>query len=143
MKKLITAILCSLAFATASAQRVSPDAVPAAVKATFSKTFPTATGTVWEKEKDGGYEASFKQDWKRMTATFDAAGAWTETEHSISVASLPASVAQYLQAYKKGSRVKEAAILNMADGSTHYEAEVDGLDMVFDSTGKLLKTVKD
>ncbi len=142
MKKRLTVILCCLAFA-ANAKKIAAASVPAAVKATFAKSFSTATGVKWELEKDGGYEAAFKQGAEKLTATFDATGACKETEKEIPVASLPASVTQYLKAHNMSSKVKEAAELKMAGGSTHFEAQVNGKDMIFDGNGNLLKTVKD
>ncbi len=142
MKKTIIVLLCCIAFA-ANAKKIAITSVPAAVKASFAKLFPTATGVKWELEKDGGYEVAFKQGAEKLTATFAATGAWKETEKEIPVASLPASVAQYLKAHNMSSKVKEAAELKMADGSTHFEAQVNGKDMIFDGSGNLLKTVKD
>jgi hypothetical protein len=141
MKKTIAALLCFASLA-AGAQKMVASKVPAAVKASFTKSFPTAKDTKWEKE-DGDYEAAFTQNGQKMSASFDASGAWKETEKTIALASLPAAATKYLQQHYKGQKVKEAAELKMADGSTRYEAEVKGKDVIFDSNGNLLKTQKD
>ena len=139
MKKSITALLCLVSLATA-ARKIAASAVPSSLQATFAKSFPTANSAKWEKEKDGGYEVAFMEGDQKLTATYDAAGVWKETEKTIAVVSLPATVTKYVHEHSKGAKIKEAAELKMADGSTHYEAQVKGVDMIFDGDGNYLKS---
>jgi hypothetical protein len=60
----------------------------------------------------------------------------------IKVSELPGSVMQYITAHHKGASVKEAAKITKANGEVNYEAEVKGMDLIFDATGKFLKEVK-
>ncbi len=126
----------------AFAQKIDASKVPATVKATFAKSFADVKDAKWEKE-NGNFEANFRQGDKKMSATFDPAGAWLETENAIEIGALPASAATYLARNYKGEKVKEAAKLKMANGETRYEAEVKGTDVIFDEHGKFIKTQKD
>jgi Skp family chaperone for outer membrane proteins len=126
---------------TSFAQKLKDDQVPQAVKASQEKKFP-GIKVKWEKEgKD--FEGAFTKDGKKMSALFDAKGTWKETETDIKVSELPKAVTDYMTKTAKAKSIKEAAIVNKADGSTVYEAEANGKDYVFDSTGKFLKAEKD
>ncbi len=141
MKKVFV-IAALIAAIPAFAQKMDASKVPAPVKATFSKTFATVKDAKWEKE-NGNFEANFTQFGTKMSATFDANGAWLETENAIAVNALPPAAASYLATNYKGEKIKGAAKLKMANGETHYEAEVKGIDVLFDSNGKFIKTQKD
>ena len=123
------------------AQRLPASKVPATVISTFGKNFPGIKDAKWEKEK-GHYEADFKQGDKPMAALFDANGALLETETGIEVSALPLQVKDYLSANYKGSKVKEAAKLVLANGETNYEAEVKGIDLIFDANGRFIRKEK-
>lgn len=112
---------------------------PQAVATTFHQKFPDVKAPKWGQEKNGEWEAEFDRGNAEMSANFNAAGQWLETETEINVSDLPAPV----QAALKGKKVKEAAKIVRADGSTVYEAEVRRHDMVFDANGKLLSEEKD
>src|SRR5438552_18028733 len=96
--------------------------IPAAVNQAFTKAFPGVTVKKWDKE-DGNFEANFSKDGKTMSATFDAKGAWMETETDIAIKDLPASVASYVKEHYSGASIKEAAMLKTPKGDM-YEAEV-------------------
>ena len=115
--------------------------IPAAVQESFKKNFPDVTVKKWEKE-DGNFEANFSKDGKTMSATFDAKGAWMETETDIAIKDLPASVSSYVKEHYSGATIKEAAMLKTPKGDM-YEAEVKGKDLLFDMNGKFLKEEKD
>ncbi|MGC8750510.1 PepSY-like domain-containing protein [Hydrotalea sp.] len=141
MKKLMGFLAATILFTgVVSAQKLKADQVPAAVKAAFAKHFPNVTAK-WEKE-DTHYEAGFHQNGKEMSALFDANGNLTETEVAIKVSELPAAVHQYIQKNYPGAKVKEASIITLADGTKHYEAEVNGQDLIFDANGNFIKAVK-
>lgn len=137
---MMTAIVSvSIAF-TAFAQKLDVSKVPAAVKVSFAKQYPGTTAK-WEKE-DGKYEASFKQKAHTMSAMFELNGTFTESETDMKVSDLPATVLSYVKENYKGKNIKEGAKITKADGTVNYEAEVNGMDVIFDSNGKFLKTVK-
>jgi len=114
---------------------------PAAVLAAFAKYFPGITAKSWDKE-DGNYEANFKKDGKKMSATFDTKGEWLETETGIAVSELPKVVSDYILVNYKGQNIKEAAILKTPKGDM-YGAEVKGKDLLFDVQGKFIREQAD
>jgi Putative beta-lactamase-inhibitor-like, PepSY-like len=142
MKKvfLIFAVIATINF-SAHAQKMAAARVPKAVKAAFAKQFAGATAK-WEKE-NGEYEAGFKMDGKEMSALFTADGKMTESEVSIKPTDLPAKVLAYVKANYKDKKIKGGAKITKADGVVNYEAEVNGVDVMFDANGKFLKEVKD
>lgn len=124
------------------AQRIEAAKVPEPIKAAFAKAFPNASGVTWEMEK-GNYEAGFKKDGKVMAALFEPSGIMKESETTIEVASLPASVLTYVKEHYKGKQIKEGAKIVKSTGEINYEAEVDGKDVIFDASGKFLREEAD
>jgi hypothetical protein len=140
-------ILAAFAFALAApalthAQTLKPVQVPAAARATFKAKFPTVTSNTWEKEGDK-YEAGFKMSGKTMSALLTPAGELMETETDMSPAQLPTAVRGKLASDYKTYKIKEAATIVRADGSTVYEAEVarggKAQDVLFHADGSLAK----
>lgn len=126
----------------ANAQKVDASKVPAAVKTSVAKKYPSTTVTKWEME-DGNYEANFKQDGKTMSAIFMPDGAFKESEVDIKTSELPPGVLDYVKANYQGKKVADAAKVTKADGTVNYEAEVNGKDVIFDANGKFIKEEKE
>lgn len=123
---LFALVLCAPAFCS------NP---PEAVLTAFNQKFPNAQDIDWSKEKNGDWEAEFELPGSsEMSATFSADGRWLETETEIAFSALPAPI----QAALQGKKVKEAARIEKADGSTVYEAEVRRKELIFDASGKML-----
>ncbi|MEO6831429.1 MAG: PepSY-like domain-containing protein [Chitinophagaceae bacterium] len=141
MKKTIVALVL-LGSIPAMAQKVPSSKVPEAARVSFTKNFPKAENAKWEKEK-AGYEVNFREGKQVMSAVIMVDGTLKETEKSIPISSLPAKVKVYLAAHFKAEKIKEAAELKMADGSINYEAEVKGIDQIFDHEGNYLRSQKD
>jgi hypothetical protein len=123
------------------AQKLDAAKVPASVKKSFAKQFAGAAAK-WEKE-DGQYEAGFKKDGKEMSALFAEDGTMQESEVSIKSTDLSTKILDYVKENYKNKKIKGAAKITKADGTIIYEAEVNGVDVLFDATGKFLKEVKD
>ncbi len=139
MKKtfvLAIALLC--AFNINAADKKNPT-IPANIKTAFQKEYSGATKVKWEKEH-GSYEASFTNNGKKMSVVYSAGGEKEETEVAIPIATLPAAAKKYAET--KG-KIKDAAEITKADGTTVYEAEVNGKDLIFDKKGNFIKEVKD
>ncbi len=134
-KLLLLLAICLGASSAAYAQKTPPPAVVTA----FNQKFTGVKELEWGLEKNGEWEAEFDQNGAEMSANFSADGKWMETETEIKVADLPAAV----QTALKGKKVKEAAKILRADGSTVYEAEVKRKDLIFDATGKMLSKGKE
>jgi hypothetical protein len=140
MKKIIVFGMM-LASVSAFAQKINASKVPASIQAAFNKSFPGIKDAKWEKE-NGNYEANFNQNGQKLSALYDPNGAWLETETAIEVSELPASVKDFIAKNYKGDKIKEAAKLKMANGDNNYEAEVKGMDLIFDMNGKFIKKMK-
>ncbi len=56
---------------------------------------------------------------------------------------LPTAVVVYIKDHYKGKSIKESAKIVKQDGTTTFEAEVDGKDVLFNEQGTFLKEVKD
>lgn len=136
----MSAIALSIGFA-ACAQKVNEKAVPAVVKTAFAKEYPGVVAK-WEKE-NSKFEVNFKKDGKQMSALYEANGTLTETEASMKVTELPANVLSYVKEHYKGKTIKEASKITKATGIVNYEAEVSGMDVIFDASGKFIKEMKD
>lgn len=131
-----------LAAVSVQAQKNLPASkVPSASKEAFAKAHPNVTGK-WEKE-EGDYEVTFREGGKDMSCVIDKAGKIKETETVIPLGALPAAVTAYIAKHYKGVKVKEAASIVKADGTTTYEVEIKGKDVLFDAAGNLVKTKKD
>jgi hypothetical protein len=140
-KQLLSIALIATIGLNATAQKMTAAKIPTAVKAAFAKQFVGATAK-WEKEK-GEYEAGFKMDGKEMSALFSADGKMMESEVSIKPEVLPAKVLAYVKEKYNGKKIKAGAKITKADGTINYEAEVNGVDVMFDADGNFLKEVKD
>ena len=68
---------------------------------------------------------------------------YLETEKEIAVKDLPSAVSSSITKKFPGSTIKEAAIITDANGIKTYEAEVKGMDQVFDEQGNFIKSDKD
>lgn len=130
MATVATVALCCIGGTNCFSQK----SAPAVVREAFSNKFPGVLDVDWGKENANEWEAEFEQNCMDLSANFRADGTWLETETEINVADLPAPV----QAALQGKKVKEAARIERADGTTVFEAEVGRKDWLFDATGKPL-----
>ena len=143
MKKCIV-IACMLVAVTGYAQKKSGKelAIPAQAKAAFQKTYPTAADVKWEKE-GGDYEVNFKDGMKVMSAVYDQAGKLKETEEAIPLSELPANATAYIKQHHPKVVIKDAAKITKANGEINYEAGTGKVDLIFDKSGKYLRSMKD
>ena len=141
MKKILISALMLFSI-TSFAKKISSSDVPLIVKKAFHKYFQAASKPSWELEK-GNYEANFVQSGMKMSATFDSNGGWLETETEIGTNTLPSDANIYIEKNCKGKNIKKVSRIKMANGEEMYEAEVKGMDYIFDANGKFIKTEKD
>ncbi|MDF2434359.1 MAG: hypothetical protein JWP44_3990 [Mucilaginibacter sp.] len=140
MKKIVFSMLMLMSVTgIAMAQKLKNTEVPDAVKSALMKKYPEATKVTWEKEK-----ANFEANWggksgEDMSVQYTPSGAFVEQVVAISPSELPASVAVYVKQHYKGVKITEAGKVTDAKGTTMYEAEVKGKDLVFDEKGNFLK----
>ena len=139
MKKFILSSALLGLFAT-SAFAFGGDDAPEAVKASFTKLYPSVTKVKWGKE-DAYYEAEFEMNKTEMSCLFDATGNLLETETEIAITALPKSASDYVAKNYAGQKIKEASKIVDAKKVTTYEAEVKEGDLIFDDKGTFIKKV--
>ncbi len=142
MKKSIIIAASLLVTTLSHAQKIQEKDVPADVKSSFTKHFVAAKEIKWEKE-NGNYEVEFDLNKTEQSALFDAKGALLETEVEIELSQLPAGVLDYVKAHYAGQSVKEAEKITDSNGTVTFETELKGMDLIFDSTGKFIKEIKE
>lgn len=142
MKKSIMLVAFVVVASLGFAQKMKSAEVPTVVKDALRKQFPAAQDIKWDKEK-GNYEASFDLNKVDNSVLIDGNGKILEIEVEIEMSELPKGVSEYVKANYKGMTIKEAAKLTDAAGVVTYEAEVKGMDLIFDQAGKFLKESKD
>lgn len=141
MKKTMLLVAFAMVVSLGFGQKIKSANVPAVVKNAFEKQYPTVKEATWDKEKNQ-YEASFDLDKVDHSVLMDESGKIIETEIEIELNQLPKGVVDYVKKNYKGASVKEAAKITDANGTVTYEAEIKGMDLLFDSNGKFIKEVK-
>jgi len=138
LKLLITLAIAGIA-GYVQAQDIKAKAVPDIVKDALMKKYPEATKVSWEKE-NGNYEANWGgKSGEDMSVQFTPAGQFVEQTKAITATELPDAVKSYVKSKFPHASIKEAGHMTMADGSTKYEAEVKGKDLLFDQNGNFIK----
>lgn len=89
MKKFLFLVLASGLVLMACSQNQTP---PQKVQKTFTEKFSNATKVKWDQEEQNEWEAEFKMNGNRMSATFDNSGNWMETETKIKEKNLPVNI---------------------------------------------------
>jgi hypothetical protein len=140
MKKIIFSMLMATTISgMAIAQKVKGTTVPEVVKSALMKKYPEAAKVTWEKEK-GNFEANWGgKSGEDMSVQYTPDGSFVEQVVAISPNELPTGVAAYVKQHYKGVKITEAGKVTDAKGTTMYEAEVKGKDLVFDEKGNFLK----
>ena len=142
MKSIVLVLMfCMLSFVSFS-QKIKENDVPQVVKDALAKKFPKATAVAWEKEK-GNYEANYQMAEVEQSVLITPKGKIVEAETQIKVKELPENVTSYIEKHYPGQKIKEAARIVDSKGKVTLEAEVKGMDFIFDTNGKFLKSVKD
>jgi hypothetical protein len=139
---LTTLVLCLFIVPVIFAQKIQESKIPEAVKTAFSKEYPAVTRLKWEKE-DGHYEANFMMNKAAHSVTLDANGKVVEREVEIPATELPAGVLAYVKEHYPGKKVNEMAKITDAKNEVSYEVELKRMDLIFSSTGKFIKELKD
>ncbi|MCX6326372.1 MAG: PepSY-like domain-containing protein [Bacteroidia bacterium] len=98
----LTVALCLISFSACSQKNP-----PENVKKEFSQKFAGAKSIKWVTEKENEWEAEFKLNGKEMSACFDNAGKWLETEAEVSAKELPVAVANTLKNEFSGFKTDE------------------------------------
>ena len=142
MKKSILLLVIGFTTFSACAQKIKEAEVPTSVKSAFTKQYPAVKDVKWELE-DGKYEAGFDLNKVKTSVLIDPSGNITETETKIAVSALPKTVADYCAKNYADKKIAEASKIVDAKGVITYEAEINKMDVLFDTNGKFIKESKD
>lgn len=92
--------------------------LPGPVLQEFQARFPAASKVEWKNKGDTNYEAEFTVEKTEITAKFDPAGKWLETEKAIPQTELPKAVRDAADQRFKGCRIVETQTLQYWDAKT-------------------------
>jgi hypothetical protein len=136
-----TLILITL-FSFFSAAALCQKSTPENVKKEFTGKYPAAQNIKWSSEEDNEWEAEFTMNGKEMSASYDNAGKWLETETEISSKELPSAVSASLKKDFSGYETGEISYLEKPEMKGYEIALKKGetsLEVVFNSIGVVLK----
>jgi len=88
---------------------------PKSVADNFNMKFQNATKVKWDQEETNEWEAEFKMNGEAMSASFDNAGNWLETEKELKKKELPAAVLNAFNSKYAGYKVDEASTIEKPD----------------------------
>jgi hypothetical protein len=142
MKKTILFLALGFFAISANAQKMKEADVYPNIKESLNKLHPNVIVTSWEKE-GVNYEAEFTENGVETTVELGPNGQLLSTEVEIKVSALPKAVSDYCAKNMPGKNIKEASKITSVKGEVSYEAEVDGADHIFDSTGNFVKKETD
>lgn len=103
---------------------------PKSVTDNFNPKFSGATKVKWDQEEANEWEAEFKMNGSEMSASFDNAGTWLETEKEIRDKDLPAAVSKVISEKYAGYDLDEVAEIQKP-GFSGYEIGLEkGEEMI-------------
>jgi len=88
---------------------------PKNVAYNFNMKFQNATKVKWDQEEENEWEAEFKMNGDAMSASFDNAGKWLETEKELKKNQLPAAVLNAFNTHYAGYKLGETAEIEKPD----------------------------
>ena len=143
MKKLIVLLsACLLISLMGYTQTITSEKIPAAVKEAFAKKFPAATNVNYKMEKKD-YEFTFKDKGVGMSANFNSAGEWLETETIMIESDLPKDVLTSVATNFVGFMITDIAKVEGPDKVLNYEMNLKkdkvGYEVKFSPKGEILK----
>jgi hypothetical protein len=139
MKNLLIYSLVFFSFSCIAAGQKHP---PAEVSKAFTGKFDAAKSVKWTNESTTEWEAEFIMNGKEMSASYDNAGKWLETETEISSKDLTAAVTSTLAKEFSGYKTGEMSILESPD-MKGYEIALkkagSSIEVIIDPTGRVIK----
>jgi hypothetical protein len=127
----------------ASAQALTPDQVPVAVKQGHQITFPAVKHAEWKLKSDKNYEAEITLKGTEIAAKFDSTGKLLETESAIPRSRVPKAVrASVAKTFKGYEVIERQSLQRWNEDNLAYELHLDnGKEIVkaqFSEAGLLL-----
>jgi len=104
-------VLTVLAFSLFGCAQTPPNTV----SENFKSMFASASKVKWNMEEENEWEAEFMLNDNEMSASFDNAGTWIETEKEIENNELPSTVAKAVSDNYPGYKTDEVAEIETPD----------------------------
>lgn len=113
--------------------------VPQIIEEAFKKLHPTATILKWNDEPPI-WEAKYQDDKEKGAVSFDSIAQITETELVIAESELQnlPSIPKYIRENYPAETIKGCEKIDKQNGTTIYEIQITGKELLFDNTGKFL-----
>lgn len=156
MKNLTLIILAiCLQYFTANAQQVDVKDVPDTVISTFKFLYPLVKDVKWERGENN-YLAKFsrvRSQSNNIKVTegekvekiifITPEGGLIKSETKLKITNLPPKINDYIKVnYPKNNIIELTEVIN-AKRFFSYRVRLDGIDLIFDVSGKFLKEIKD
>lgn len=117
--------------------------IPKAVKKTFKAKYPNQTILSWEIDKNGDYEARFKEDGAKYRVDISPKGNWVETETNIELEDLPKAIQAVIEAKYSDEKLSEIEKVDSASKGQFYDVEFKrkgkNKDVEFREDGTIIK----
>ncbi len=113
---------------------------PKSVTDNFNSKFSGATKVKWDQEEENEWEAEFKMNGSEMSASFDNAGKWLETEKELKKSALPKAVLDAFNANYSGYKIEEASAIEKPDFKGYelgIEKGKENLEILVTADGKI------
>ncbi len=113
---------------------------PKSVADNFNMKFQNATKVKWDQEEANEWEAEFKMNGDAMSASYDNAGKWLETEKELNKNQLPAAVQSAFKSQFAGFKLGEASAIEKPDFKGYelgIEKGEEALEILVTADGKI------
>jgi hypothetical protein len=137
---IVSVILFAVLGNPINAQRVRAAVVPEAVRSSFERKYPYATGIRWAKDQNR-FEVSFRETGTGFLVSINNQGRILEIARRVSKKELPGSARSYIDSTFTRSRILEVAVVSRSIsrfykvGIRHKRKDVF---LLFDESGKPL-----
>ena len=116
--------------------------VPDIVKEAFAKKYPNEKEGDWEVDRNGSFEAKFKEGGEKFKADFTPDGMWIETETSLKEKDLPKAVKEAIKDKYKGVKIVEIERTDHYKKGVFYDVEFkengEKFDIEFNAEGVII-----
>ncbi len=116
--------------------------VPTSVKEAFAEKYPNENNPDWNFDKNGNFEAKFKEKGVHYRADFTPQGKWIETETNIKKQDLPKAIKKVLKEKYDGVKISEIEKVESSKKGVFYDVEfkIYGTkrDVEFNASGQII-----
>lgn len=119
---------------------------PKSVTDNFNSKFSGATKVKWDQEEENEWEAEFKMNGSEMSANFDNAGRWMETEKEMKARQLPSAVQNAVKMQFAGYEIEEASEIETPDFKGYelgIEKGNEEFEVLVNADGKITKKTEE